>query len=357
MTNKNINGLTAATTPLAGTELVPVWDGATKKVTVANLTAGRAVDVDSLTATTTVKATTRFGIGVTPSASWLSTIKSAEVSSLGMYWVQANGDFNLGYNTIESAANTFSYKLTGIPVGRLSISDSLKFYSAIAGTAGNTITFTERMNLSSTGVAFTGTASATGIVSTTDATDASSTTAASLKTAGGLAVVKKTYIGDNIVPAAAKGINFSANTPAAGMTSQLLNWYEEGTWTPAYRAGAATFTYPSYRYGKYTRVGNMVTVFARIATSSISGGSPGDTIYIGGLPFASSSTAQIGVSLTFATAFNSNTPITAFLNQSTTEFNLHYRATTVSGVSQNTYADLLNGADKNDISFSFSYTV
>ncbi len=35
MTNKNISGLTAATTPLAGTELVPLWDGtATKKTTV-----------------------------------------------------------------------------------------------------------------------------------------------------------------------------------------------------------------------------------------------------------------------------------------------------------------------------------
>jgi hypothetical protein len=27
--------------------------------------------------------------------------------------------------------------------------------------------------------------------------------------------------------------------PAAGMTSQLLNWYEEGTWTPTDASGAA----------------------------------------------------------------------------------------------------------------------
>ena len=47
MTNKNILDLTAATTPLVGTELVPVWDGTgTKKVTVAKIltpAAGRAV--------------------------------------------------------------------------------------------------------------------------------------------------------------------------------------------------------------------------------------------------------------------------------------------------------------------------
>lgn len=44
MTNKRIPDLTAATTPLAGTELVPVWNGtATVKVTVDYLTRGRYV--------------------------------------------------------------------------------------------------------------------------------------------------------------------------------------------------------------------------------------------------------------------------------------------------------------------------
>ena len=42
---------------------------------------------------------------------------------------------------------------------------------------------------------------------------------------------------DNFVQStAAKGVNFTANTPAAGMTSQLLNWYEEGTFTPTITA-------------------------------------------------------------------------------------------------------------------------
>lgn len=54
MTNKTISGLTAATTPLAGTELVPVWNGsATVKVSAANFTAGRPVSASSLTSTGT----------------------------------------------------------------------------------------------------------------------------------------------------------------------------------------------------------------------------------------------------------------------------------------------------------------
>ena len=48
---------------------------------------------------------------------------------------------------------------------------------------------------SSTGLAVTGTLSASGITSVTDVTDATSTTAASLKTAGGLGVAKSLYVG------------------------------------------------------------------------------------------------------------------------------------------------------------------
>ena len=127
--------------------------------------------------------------------------------------------------------------------------------------------------------------SATGIVSTTDATDASSTTAASLKTAGGLAVVKKTYIGDNIVQGtAARGFNFTANTPTAGMTSQLLNWYEEGTWTPTITFGGAAVgvTYGA-NAGTYTRIGNVVT--GRFILGLSSKGSSSGSAVISGLPF------------------------------------------------------------------------
>ena len=63
--------------------------------------------------------------------------------------------------------------------------------------------------------------------------------------------------GNIVQGTAAKGINFTANTPAAGMTSQLLNWYEEGTWTPSFsHSGGSTPTQTST--GKYTRVGNLV---------------------------------------------------------------------------------------------------
>ena len=52
MADTKISGLPASTTPLAGTEVLPiVQSSTTKQVSVANLTAGRAVSVNSLTST------------------------------------------------------------------------------------------------------------------------------------------------------------------------------------------------------------------------------------------------------------------------------------------------------------------
>ena len=53
MADKKISALTASTTPLAGTEVLPIVQSSTTvKVSVANLTAGRAVSASSLTAST-----------------------------------------------------------------------------------------------------------------------------------------------------------------------------------------------------------------------------------------------------------------------------------------------------------------
>lgn len=55
MADTKISALTAATTPLAGTEVLPiVQSGVTKKVAVSDLTAGRDVSVKALTATDTI---------------------------------------------------------------------------------------------------------------------------------------------------------------------------------------------------------------------------------------------------------------------------------------------------------------
>jgi hypothetical protein len=87
--------------------------------------------------------------------------------------------------------------------------------------------------------------------------------------------------GNLVQGTAAKGVNFTANTPAAGMTSQLLNWYEEGTWTPG--PGNLTVVGAFSSSGTYTRIGRLVTVTATLSgATSIAGG--GGTFFTG-LPF------------------------------------------------------------------------
>ena len=90
----------------------------------------------------------------------------------------------------------------------------------------------------------------------------------------------------NLTPStAAKGINFTANTPAAGMTSQLLNWYEEGIWTPS--TAFATFVGAASSSGTYTRVGRQVTVNGTLTgATSVTVGASG--ILTTSLPFNAS---------------------------------------------------------------------
>jgi hypothetical protein len=90
--------------------------------------------------------------------------------------------------------------------------------------------------------------------------------------------------GNLVQGTAAKGVNFTANTPAAGMTSQLLNWYEEGTWTPVPTNLTVVGT-PTYT-GKYTRIGRMVSCIATIDSTTTTAATAASTSF-GGLPFAS----------------------------------------------------------------------
>lgn len=83
-----------------------------------------------------------------------------------------------------------------------------------------------------------------------------------------------------VIDTAGNGIDFSAVTPAPGMTSQVLTDYERGTWTPSI-GGDATYL---LQEGYYVKVGNLVFVQGKIQINTIGTGSTTD---IQGLPFVS----------------------------------------------------------------------
>ena len=112
----------------------------------------------------------------------------------------------------------------------------------------------------------------------------SGTTKASIDSTGDLTISD----GDLVIGTAAHGIDFSAQTASSASgtnaTSELLDHYEEGTWTPAYESSGGTYGYTT-QTGYYTKVGNVVTVAAYIRTSSVSASSH-NLVKVTGLPFA-----------------------------------------------------------------------
>ena len=87
--------------------------------------------------------------------------------------------------------------------------------------------------------------------------------------------------GADVIMANGRGISFAATANSSGsMSNELLDDYEEGTWTPACGATLSTAV------GKYTKIGNQVTVYYHLVTT---GGLPTSTsqVIITGLPFTS----------------------------------------------------------------------
>ena len=107
-----------------------------------------------------------------------------------------------------------------------------------------------------------------------------------------VAYSSKFHSDGNLHFASGKGIDFSANANATGMTSELLDDYEEGTFEPTFRADSGDFDTVVYHPdtgGRYVKIGNYVWVTGcvRVAGATITIGSPSnsDTLCIGNLPF------------------------------------------------------------------------
>ena len=221
MANTKISALSSATTPLSGSEIVPInQSGVTDSVTVANLTAGRTVNASAL------------GVGVTTPASGKTIEAQNGAASTGIRASNNGG----GYVEIVCESNATS-------------NAQLNYTNQITASGGD-------FRLSSA----------------------------------------------NFIPTTAgKGINFTANTPASGMTSQNLTWYETGTFTPTLTTDGSPSTTYTTQTGQYTRFGNIVYIQIGIVWTAFSGTG---NVLIGGLPFAavlSNPTKTISIPVTSST--------------------------------------------------------
>ena len=115
--------------------------------------------------------------------------------------------------------------------------------------------------------------------------------------------------GNLVIGTAGKGIDFSASSHAAGMTSELLSDYEEGTWTPNV-GGDATYNVQS---GHYTKIGRQVTLRCDMEINVLGTGS---NKYLQGLPFtpAQPSAGSMGYYSSLSSLFVIVNPIAVTFN-------------------------------------------
>jgi hypothetical protein len=229
MADLKISALTASTTPLAGTEVLPiVQSGTTKQVSVANLTAGRTVGTGALNTT-------------------------------GKITVNLDGATGLRLNNTTGGAGqgiemlTASTKYSWLLGGQYNVNDGFEITpsTVVGGTTFSTPAFKVEYVGSSTFNAYIGT-------------------------------------GNLVFSTSGKGIDFSA-TPGTG-TSELLADYEEGTWTPD--QGTAITVVGAYSSsGSYTKTGRQVTITALQQGATSIAVNPSGTFFTN-LPFTVDSTAS-----------------------------------------------------------------
>ncbi len=89
---------------------------------------------------------------------------------------------------------------------------------------------------------------------------------------------------DNLLfTASGKGVYLGVTSATA---ANLLDDYEEGTWTPAFTSTSATFAYTT-QGGNYTKVGRMCLATFRLELDgNAPGGTTSNSVFISGLPFA-----------------------------------------------------------------------
>jgi hypothetical protein len=123
--------------------------------------------------------------------------------------------------------------------------------------------------------------------------------------------------GNLIIGTSGKGIDFSITAHPAGMTSELLADYEEGTWTPAYTtsAGAYASVTHSIQLGQYRKVGSLVYITLSLRTSAADVTGATGQMLISGLPYTAATQAQgiASMSVSYATIFANVRPMGAYI--------------------------------------------
>ena len=193
------------------------------------------------------------GIGVVPETDWNTAWVALQVGSGAIANTISGTQTALAHNAKFTTTSSFSgnkYIKTEQASSYVQANGTHAFRVAPSGTANTAITWTDAITIDNSG----------------DVT---------------------LPAGNLVIGTSGKGIDFSATSDGSGtMTSEVLDDYEEGTWTPDFSGWTTSPTAYGY-YATYTKIGRMVTVYMRGY-----GGTNPASLQMGGLPFAPRGTPE-----------------------------------------------------------------
>jgi hypothetical protein len=260
MADTKISALSSASTPLGGTEVLPiVQSGTTVKVSVENVLkstqpSGAANGVLYLNGSKIQSSGSTFqfdgtNVGLAGAPSAWAAFNAYQVGNAAMASLSSGNNSEWSSNTYFSAAG-WRYTTNSSATHYQQFNGQHLFFSAPSGTAGDLVSFTQTLGIDASGNATVNT-------------------------------------GNLVIGTSGKGIDFSA-TPGTG-TSELLADYEEGTFTPVVAdaaTGGNTGT-AGLAKGRYTKIGRSVTVTIAFLDINTTGMTAGNTLHVRGLPFTS----------------------------------------------------------------------
>jgi hypothetical protein len=172
--------------------------------------------------------------------------------------------------------------------------------------------------------------------------------------------------GNLVIGTSGKGIDFSAATPdGTGTTgSEVLDDYEEGTWTPGLMTAAVNLSSVTYHTGvnggRYTKIGSRVFLTGTLYTTAVTKGSATGNVGINGLPFtpATSSLGQNGMesaTISEVDGWVTNNPDGMRIEHGSTYIRMFYRATSNGASVDIAAAHISTAANRNLVRFAISY--
>ena len=128
------------------------------------------------------------------------------------------------------------------------------------------------------------------------------------------------------------GVDF-AHSASAGTAANILDDYEEGTWTARFYPNSSGFSSQNYDLdtASYTKTGDVVYWAFRIRISSFSGG--GGNLEISGLPYTVRSGQPQTTCSLHGSNWANNTPKNIVYNSGSTRMSLYYEAGTANSAS------------------------